>query len=65
MFELAVDVKQAQPIATFLRFSSTDLYFHHKILLSDGFVCFDVVCADGTRCANELLAILYVSDSSP
>ncbi len=64
MFELAVDVEQAQPIASFLRFSAADLDFHHEILLPDRFVCFDVICADRTRRANELLGIFYVSDSS-
>jgi hypothetical protein len=36
-FEFAIDIKQAQPMASFLDFSSANLDLHHKILLSDRF----------------------------
>src|SRR6266540_961611 len=59
----AIDIKQAQPIASFLGFSSANLDLHHKVLLAERFICFDVVCANRTRGTDELLRILDIADS--
>ncbi len=60
----SLEVKQAQPVTTLFGFSPAGFDFHYEIAFSNRFIRFDIIGANGTRRANELLGILYMGNRS-